>query len=358
MPKTCAKCRTTESRTWHFAPKAYNTVLDAFPAGSRFCSKCNAKAYNDARRADPVWLAARNDIRRAGWAVLSKEEKKAKASQKLKGGKYYEAVQATRRERRKLGLTNIPAARERRARWVKAHPEQHFKIRKARESTRENQYAALHKVSRMRNSDRRTFKVILTFEEFCLKRGLPCTYCRRDLGPTGTQMDRKDNSIPEYSVENAVPCCTDCNTIKRDCLSHDDMMAYHDPTLVVGPDSPRSPLVSFREGKTKPLSLRKRFGRLAARMRSLGGDLDLTFEDYKSLAGPGACCHYCTGPLSATGYNLDRRDNSKLYTKENVVPCCPVCNSVKGDVLTEEQMLTLVRKVTLGRQRAAQLSLF
>lgn len=38
-------------------------------------------------------------------------------------------------------------------------------------------------------------------------------------------------------------------------------------------------------------------------------------------------------------YNLDRKDNSKGYTKDNCVVCCSLCNYVKGRHLTYEEML-------------------
>jgi len=41
-------------------------------------------------------------------------------------------------------------------------------------------------------------------------------------------------------------------------------------------------------------------------------------------------CHYCSGPLPICGHGLDRLDNTKGYTKENIAPCCRYCNQRKG----------------------------
>jgi hypothetical protein len=40
-------------------------------------------------------------------------------------------------------------------------------------------------------------------------------------------------------------------------------------------------------------------------------------------------------------YNLDRKDNSKGYTKSNCCVCCSICNAVKSDRFTHEEMVKL-----------------
>ena len=65
-------------------------------------------------------------------------------------------------------------------------------------------------------------------------------------------------------------------------------------------------------------------------------------------------CHYCGAAPSQTHnrktwngnyiYNgLDRADNTKGYTVDNVVPCCKVCNGAKGTMTVEEFRLWAVR---------------
>lgn len=64
----------------------------------------------------------------------------------------------------------------------------------------------------------------------------------------------------------------------------------------------------------------------------------LTLDEYKSLIEPNACT-YCEFPLNETGASLDRIDNSKGYTHDNVVACCWKCNSARGDNFTHAQMV-------------------
>jgi hypothetical protein len=37
----------------------------------------------------------------------------------------------------------------------------------------------------------------------------------------------------------------------------------------------------------------------------------------------------------------DRLDNDKGHTKDNVVPCCVSCNTVRGNNFTYEEMLVI-----------------
>jgi len=46
-----------------------------------------------------------------------------------------------------------------------------------------------------------------------------CTYCGGELSPTGWSLDRMDND-KGYRLDNVVPCCGECNSIKSDKLSY------------------------------------------------------------------------------------------------------------------------------------------
>lgn len=71
--------------------------------------------------------------------------------------------------------------------------------------------------------------------------------------------------------------------------------------------------------------------KIAAKRRDIR--FSLPFELYESKLW-GKPCHYCGCDIETTG--LDRKDNSKGYTPDNVVPCCRSCNERKGPKLYEE----------------------
>src|ERR1700687_129656 len=81
-------------------------------------------------------------------------------------------------------------------------------------------------------------------------------------------------------------------------------------------------------------------GKANARQRKLSWKL--TFDEWKEIV-IGKRCHYCDGDLSPTGASLDRKDNNIGYLLDNVVPCCPDCNTIKADILTYEEMLAVAK---------------
>ncbi len=62
----------------------------------------------------------------------------------------------------------------------------------------------------------------------------------------------------------------------------------------------------------------------------------ILYEEYCKLISQK--CHYCKGDLPAQGHGLDRRNNTLGYEKDNVVPCCAICNKARLNVLTVEEM--------------------
>lgn len=75
------------------------------------------------------------------------------------------------------------------------------------------------------------------------------------------------------------------------------------------------------------------------RAKVKGIPFDLTDEDVARVRYAGAC-HYCACPLSHA--ELDRADSSLGYVAANLVPACRPCNTLKNNILTHDQMLSVV----------------
>lgn len=86
-----------------------------------------------------------------------------------------------------------------------------------------------------------------------------------------------------------------------------------------------------------------------------GYNWNLTKEQFKEITQKD--CHYCGGKPSQSClsknpqcngdyfYNgIDRIDNTKGYTIDNVVPCCGICNMAKGK-LTQKDFINWIKKV-------------
>jgi 5-methylcytosine-specific restriction endonuclease McrA len=98
-----------------------------------------------------------------------------------------------------------------------------------------------------------------------------------------------------------------------------------------------------------------------------GFDFRLTREDVRDLTQ--GLCYYCDEPpllvskRSSKTYNaagrertayryngIDRKDNSKGYTLDNVVPCCWPCNLMKRD-MNHDEFLAHVSKIAAKQGR-------
>ncbi len=85
--------------------------------------------------------------------------------------------------------------------------------------------------------------------------------------------------------------------------------------------------------------------------RGLDRKVSLTFEEFLAFTEIG-CCHYCDSPIDWRPHlgdgryraNLDRKDNSKGYSRDNVVVCCTECNWMKRDFYTYDEF-RLIRQL-------------
>lgn len=88
---------------------------------------------------------------------------------------------------------------------------------------------------------------------------------------------------------------------------------------------------------------------------SRGYDITITFEEFKEICEKP--CYYCGASPKERSDKLikngvDRFDNSKGYTPENCVPCCPVCNTVKLDYDYDFLMRHLGRMLETHKKRS------
>lgn len=90
------------------------------------------------------------------------------------------------------------------------------------------------------------------------------------------------------------------------------------------------------EGKRYSRTLAGQYRQVTSRAKSHNIPITLTFEEFCSIRQGN--CSYCSGELPETGSGLDRKNNNEGYTKENCIPCCRACNSIKSKYLTFDEM--------------------
>jgi len=72
-------------------------------------------------------------------------------------------------------------------------------------------------------------------------------------------------------------------------------------------------------------------------------------------------CHYCLIKESELSrikqfrsktkrLTIDRKDNAKPYTLDNIVLACHRCNTIKGGTFTEQEMLEIAKKYLYERK--------
>ena len=102
--------------------------------------------------------------------------------------------------------------------------------------------------------------------------------------------------------------------------------------------------IYYQKNKDRFQSLRKtpekRYMNAKYVAKSRGIAWTILESDYKSIISSPRC-HYRNHLLGEYGVGLDRIDNSRGYSVDNVVPCCGNCNRIKCHLLTYREMVAV-----------------
>lgn len=90
-----------------------------------------------------------------------------------------------------------------------------------------------------------------------------------------------------------------------------------------------------------------------------GHFINLSYEEFIDLIKDKKC-HYCNKELqfsphsrdknsnyTSRAYQLDRKDNTKGYIKDNLVTCCWDCNRIKSDIYTYEEFIIIAESLKI-----------
>jgi hypothetical protein len=103
-------------------------------------------------------------------------------------------------------------------------------------------------------------------------------------------------------------------------------------------------------GKEQERTPKKRLSNLKSQCKKRGLEFDISLDEFiDEISKPCVYCNNLLGEKSVTASGLDRKDNSKGYVVNNVCSCCWVCNSIKGEHLSFEEMKEVVKLVLTMR---------
>ncbi len=87
---------------------------------------------------------------------------------------------------------------------------------------------------------------------------------------------------------------------------------------------------------------RNRYSHAKGRAKYRGLSFRLSLRKYTELIQKP--CYYCNDyfPRVTTSTGLDRIDNNRGYTKDNVLPCCASCNRTRGDRFTVQEAKNMI----------------
>jgi len=97
------------------------------------------------------------------------------------------------------------------------------------------------------------------------------------------------------------------------------------------------------------MTLPGRYASLKGKAQNRNIECSLTYTQYLKIVEND--CVYCGGDFfklkDYNGYYVDRVDNDKGYHFDNCIPCCKICNRIKGDNFTHEQTKAAVEAILM-----------
>jgi hypothetical protein len=214
--------------------------------------------------------------------------------------------------------------------WRENNPDKMIEANENKKNSKEINYSNYKRNANMKNLD-----FSINYDEYCNIVTKECYYCGiiQERGFNG--IDRKDQT-KGYILDNCSSCCKMCNYMKGSTSDEVFIKRVEHILTFQGKIDENLYPECFANHKS---SLYCQY-----RNRAIKKQLDflLTPEDYNVIIKKE--CYMCGKKTDQHHQNgIDRMDNTKGYTLENVNACCCECNFIKKDYLYEE----LINKMVL-----------
>ncbi len=116
--------------------------------------------------------------------------------------------------------------------------------------------------------------------------------------------------------------------------------------------------IKYAQKANKKKSFEARYNNFISRVKNDFIKTDVKYEDYLKFTKINNC-HYCNTRIpwepygeNTPGFFLDRMDNNKFHTLDNLVVCCSICNFTKRDEFSYNEFLLIgkvLKKIRINR---------
>jgi len=207
--------------------------------------------------------------------------------------------------------------------WRENHQEKMLESNENKKNSKELQYNVYS-----RNANLKNLEFTISFEDYSNVVTKECHYCAliQEKGFNG--IDRKDQSVG-YIVDNCVSCCKMCNYMKGSTCDEVFIKRVEHILTFQGKIQGNLYPECFANHKSA-LYCQYRFRALKKQL-----DFSITPDDYNLIIKKN--CFMCGKKSDQQHQNgIDRMDNTKGYTLENINACCCECNLIKKDYIYED----------------------
>jgi hypothetical protein len=229
------------------------------------------------------------------------------------------------------------------------------KTEKYREYAQDYEVLKQRRITSMKQSAKHrniAYRLSNAKEQEIVKAQAICHYCNRrnkssarglykdDINSVETPLgpDRID-CTKEYTDDNVVPCCNQCNISKCQLSTEEFVNACYKVITFYDTGIPNDSFQMIKKNNCKSVTS---FAKYKERAYGRKLTFELTPEQYESFKN--GACYYC-GLKDGQHIGIDRFDNDKGYTMENMKSCCSACNYMKNH-FSYDDFLEMCRCVT------------
>ena len=316
--------------------------LDSFQGlhgETKTCTECRAanKRADEKRESEHVKELARKNAEKPERKAVKKAWKESNYE---KVAKYWIDARSRLIENDLEGYLKKNA--EHAKKWRNANPEKCEKSNKER-----NDNINYHFVTYKRSAESKNLDFILTKGDFMGLVETKCYYCDTMQEKKFNGIDRLDSS-KGYSLDNCVSCCEMCNFMKG-CLG---------PTIFINRIEHILTHLGLFQGKFHPEDFKDiskvEYSHYKCRANKKEFEFKLSKTEFnEKIKDP---CYLCGKHTTETHKNgIDRFDNEKGYTLNNIKSCCGNCNYIKRNNQYHE-MIDKCMKICVKNRKISHLT--